>query len=107
MPRDDELSKPVKAPTARTVPSAMPVALDPLALNWLVSRCGPKWTKRATMRMAMATSEMSSRVTATWVEMRMPRTGRATANTKKMTSSGSCHGRLSALTPSLARKAPK
>ena len=41
IPSEDELSKPTKALTATTVPSAMPVALEPVALNWLVSKRAP------------------------------------------------------------------
>ena len=45
----------------------------------------------------MATSEMISSVTATRVEIRMPRMRIATVGTRKTTSKGSCHG-LSPLT---------
>ncbi len=55
----------------------------------------------------MATSEMISSVTATRVEIRTPRMRIATVGTRKTTSKGSCHGRLSPLSPSLTRKAPK
>ncbi len=55
----------------------------------------------------MATSEMISSVTATRVEMRTPRMRIATVGTRKTASSSNCHGRLSPLSPSLARKAPK
>jgi hypothetical protein len=106
-PSDAELSKPTNAPTASTVPRAMPVAFDPDAFSWLVSTRAPKCTNSATSRTPIAISEMISRVTETRAEIRTPRMGVATVRSRKTTSRPSCQGLLSAWTPSLTRKAPK